>query len=169
MPGDDLTYANGSHALGPSSGKAHSLFGTHLPRRQEIRVYERARRCQHLHPPLAPNPSKPQGIFAQVRVMPQVLPFRLREVQVPSTPQDPLGEILRGFVYLDHLSGPAKAVPVTALQPQKLPGLGRAAGRFRPASSKGAARGPGERRMLAPHPFLCDQLAHGTPTWRPPE
>jgi hypothetical protein len=34
--------------------------------------------------------------------MPQVLPFRLREVQVPSTPQDPFGEIRRGFGYLRY-------------------------------------------------------------------
>jgi hypothetical protein len=74
--------------------------GTHLPRRQGIRVYEQGCRCQRLHTPLASNPSKPHGIFAQVRVMPQVFPFRLREVQVPSTPQDPLGEIPRGFAYL---------------------------------------------------------------------
>jgi hypothetical protein len=69
--------------------------GTHLPRRQGIRVDEHARRCQRFHPPLTRNPSKPHGIFAQVRVMPQVLPIRLREVQVPSTPQETRRKILR--------------------------------------------------------------------------
>lgn len=63
------------------------VIGTHLPRRQGIRVDEHARRCQRFHPPLTRNPSKPHGIFAQVRVMPQVLPLRLREVQVPSPAQ----------------------------------------------------------------------------------
>jgi hypothetical protein len=71
--------------------------GTHLPRRQGIRVYERGRRCQRFHPTLAPNPSKLHGIFAQVRVMPQVLPFRLREVQVPSPPLKPLWRNPEGF------------------------------------------------------------------------
>ena len=91
-----------SSCLGRRSPECQQSVGTHLPRRQGMRVYEHARRCQRLHPPLAPNPSKPHGIIAQVRVMPQVLPFRLREVQVPSTPPKPLRRNPEGF----RLSGP---------------------------------------------------------------
>jgi hypothetical protein len=55
-------------------------------------------RCNQMHPESRMIHQQPRGLDGQGRVLTRFFGFQSCKFQVPSTPQDPSGEILRGFV-----------------------------------------------------------------------